>query len=173
LAIAIKNPSDKDGLAVYDDLRIGYAHPEDLPAIYTIERRSFSPHWSYRSLEEEVCRPRSYTNVLVARCESEVVAFTVFWGVYDEAHILNFAVHPDHRRHGVGMRLMEAILDRASALGLSRVTLEVRVSNHAAIQLYRKIGFAPVAIRRRFYHDNGEDAYVMWIEGIGKRPPAR
>jgi ribosomal-protein-alanine N-acetyltransferase len=145
---------------------VAYATTRDLPAIYDIERRSFPAHWSYQTLADEVGRRRPYSHVLVGRLHDEVIAFTIVWIVADEAHILNFAVRPDHRRRGVGTRLLTALLERARSLRVRRVTLEVRVSNAGAIRLYERMGFRTVAIRRRFYQDNGEDAYVMWRDDL-------
>jgi len=143
-------------------VRFGYAREEDLPDIYDIETRSFSPHWSYNSLAQEVCHPREYSHVLAGKLNGRVVCFTVFWTVVDECHVLNFAVHPDYRRQGIGAAMMDAVLRRMKSLDIRVVTLEVRISNLTARRLYERAGFKPVAIRRGFYQDNGEDAIVMW-----------
>jgi len=150
-------------------LRIERARPDDLDAIYEIERLSFNPHWSRSALAQEVNRLRSHSYVYVARWMGKVIGFSIFWAVVDEAHILSFAVHPDYRRRGVGQAMMEGVLDAAQRLGLRTASLEVRVSNTGAIRLYEKVGFRIAAIRRAFYQDNNEDAYVMWLEEIGRR----
>ena len=149
-----------------DDLAIGFARMSDMDDIYEIETLSFPGHWSYDALAVEVRRLRSYSRVLVARQNGRLIAYTVFWVVVDEAHVLNFAVHPDRRRQGIGRRMMQAIFREAKRMGLKRITLEVRVSNDAARQLYEKMGFRTLAVRRRFYEDNGEDAYVMWLDEV-------
>ncbi len=147
------------GPIVIDD-----ADLDDLPAIYEIEMRSFPTHWSYRVLRDEVRRARPHSRVIVARCADRVVAFAIYWVVVDEAHLLNFAVHPAYRRLGIARRMLDTVLDEARRIGLIRGTLEVRVSNEGAIALYKDAGFVTVAMRRGYYQDTGEDAYVMWIE---------
>ena len=90
-----------------------------------------------------------------------VVAFCNYWLVADELHILNVAVHPDERRRGHAARLVRHILDEASRNKAHVVSLEVRVSNQAAADLYRKFGFREVGRRPKYYADNGEDALLM------------
>ena len=79
----------------------------------------------------------------------------------DEGHITTFGVHPDWRRQGVGARLLLRLVDIALELGAARMTLEVRVGNHAAQELYRRFGFTIAGTRVRYYTDDGEDAFVM------------
>ncbi|MBT3267978.1 ribosomal protein S18-alanine N-acetyltransferase [Candidatus Poribacteria bacterium] len=160
----MSTPADADRIGFPGSVTIDNADIDDLPAIYEIETRSFPTHWSYRVLRDEVRRVRPQSRVLVARCGDRVVAFTIFWIVVDEVHILNFAVHPAYRRLGIAKRLLHGILSNGRALGLVRATLEVRVSNSGAIRLYREAGFRAVAMRRKYYQDTGEDAYVMWLD---------
>ena len=75
---------------------------------------------------------------------------------------MNVAVEPQHRRAGIATTLIEQIFDEAGAG--SRYTLEVRISNDVAIAMYERFGFRPAGHRRRYYHDNGEDALIMWLE---------
>jgi [ribosomal protein S18]-alanine N-acetyltransferase len=150
-----------------------YADLDDLPAIYEIETRSFPTHWSYRVLRDEVRRARPHSRVLVARCADRVVAFAIYWIVIDEVHLLNFAVHPAYRRLGIARRLLEAVLAEGRRMGLVRATLEVRVSNDGAIELYKEAGFVTVAMRRGYYQDTGEDANVMWIDMADEKTTPR
>ena len=66
------------------------------------------------------------------------------------------------RRQGIASRLLERLFEEAGAD--ARYTLEVRTSNHGAIAMYERFGFQPAGHRRRYYHDNGEDALIMWLE---------
>ena len=91
----------------------------------------------------------------------------------DEAHITTFAVDPRWRRRGVGERLLLALLDLSLARGAREATLEVRLSNMPARQLYEKYGFRPVGIRPRYYSDNGEDALIMTTDAARPRRDAR
>lgn len=148
------------------EIVIEYATEADLPGMYEIERLSFRCHWSYRALAEEVTMERPTSHVLVVKLGKRVVGFAIFWDVVGEAHIIDFAVHPNFRRLGIGTRLMDAVLERARELNAERATLEVRVSNESAIRLYEKFGFNVAGIRRKFYLDNNEDAYIMWIDDL-------
>jgi ribosomal-protein-alanine N-acetyltransferase len=152
---------------------VEYADLDDLPAIYEIETRSFPTHWSYKVLRDEVRRARPHSRVLVARCGDRVVGFAIYWIVVDEVHLLNFAVHPAYRRLGIARRMLDAVLAEARRIGLLRATLEVRVTNDGAIALYTEAGFVTVAMRRGYYQDTGEDAYVMWMDIAAETTPPR
>jgi ribosomal-protein-alanine N-acetyltransferase len=90
-----------------------------------------------------------------------VVGYGGFWLMVDEAHISTIASHRDWRRRGIGELLLVAMIDQAAEIGAEIVTLEVRVSNLAAQSLYRKYGFQVTGTRKRYYSDNGEDAWIM------------
>jgi len=90
-----------------------------------------------------------------------IVGFAGIWMMVDEAHLVTIAVAPAHRGKGLGELLLVSMIDLACILGASRMTLEVRVSNHVAQSLYRKYGFKNEGVRRRYYSDNGEDALIM------------
>jgi ribosomal-protein-alanine N-acetyltransferase len=132
---------------------------DDIPAVYAIERESFPTPWDISAYQREVENPASH--YLVAWVGETIVGFGGAWVVGDEAHIVTLAVSPAYRRHGIGRRLLQGLLDLAGQYGVTTVTLEVRMSNHAAQALYTADGFHPVAIRPRYYPDNGEDALVM------------
>lgn len=88
------------------------------------------------------------------------------WLMVDEAHVTTIGVHPDHRGHGAGELLFLGLADIAAEMKATRLTLEVRVSNLGAQALYRKYGLEIAGVRRRYYSDNGEDAYIMWSEPL-------
>lgn len=88
------------------------------------------------------------------------------WAIVEEAHITVLAVHPDYQRQGLGQLMLWALLQAACDRHLERATLEVRVSNQAAIALYTKFGFKIAGTRKRYYQDNGEDALVLWLNGL-------
>ena len=103
-----------------------------------------------------------------------VVGYSGFWFIVDEAHISTIAVHPDWRGHRVGEALFVAMLEQTLALGGLSATLEVRVTNERAQNLYRKYHFEVVGRRRHYYRDNGEDALLMTAElGPGYRDDMR
>ena len=83
----------------------------------------------------------------------------------DQAHVTNIVVDPQRRREGIAVRLLLALAERAIDRGCVAWTLEVRSSAEGAIELYRRFGFAPAGVRKRYY-ENDEDAIVMWCHDI-------
>ena len=106
------------------------------------------------------------SHFLVMRNGDEIAGYIGFWMARDEAHIITLAVRSDFRRKGVGSVLMASALTLALSIGATASTLEVRTSNLPAQELYKKFGFKTVALRRKFYSDTGEDAYVMWLRDL-------
>jgi ribosomal-protein-alanine N-acetyltransferase len=92
----------------------------------------------------------------------EIHGFAGMWIMLDEAHITTIGVDPDRQRRGLGEFLFVALLDEAIQRHATWVTLEVRVSNQPALELYRKYGFTVQGRRPRYYSDNNEDAFIMW-----------
>jgi ribosomal-protein-alanine N-acetyltransferase len=151
----------------------------DLDSIMEIERVAFATPWSARAYRYEitqnehsimlVVRPAAPLRGLLARLRDRLeparpgllLGYAGIWLLLDEAHICTIAVHPGRRRQGLGELLLLALLDQGLERGARRATLEVRVTNLAAQGLYRKYGFEIVAVRKRYYSDNGEDAYIM------------
>lgn len=97
---------------------------------------------------------------------NSIVGFAGLWLMIDEAHITTIAMHPGFRRRGLGEFLLVNLIDIAYDIGARWVTLEVRVSNYTAQNLYRKYGFREAGLRHRYYSDNQEDALIMWTEEI-------
>jgi ribosomal-protein-alanine N-acetyltransferase len=133
---------------------------DDIPAVHNIERSSFPVPWPDYAFRQELESNR-LAHYLVVRAGDSIVGYGGLWMMVDEAHITTFAVLPDWRRRGVGGRLMLAMMRLADDLGARVATLEVRLSNEAARQLYQRFGFRPVGIRPRYYSDNAEDALIM------------
>ncbi|MGZ6213807.1 MAG: ribosomal protein S18-alanine N-acetyltransferase [Candidatus Limnocylindria bacterium] len=139
---------------------VGPMRMADVSAVLEIERLSFSSPWPAFAFEQELTANR-LAHYRVARLGDRVVAFGGIWLMVDEAHITTFGVHPDHRRRGIGRRLLLALAEVALELGSARMTLEVRVSNEAAQALYRSFGFTVTGRRVAYYSDDGEDALIM------------
>ena len=95
-----------------------------------------------------------------------IVGYAGLWLMVDEAHVTTIGVHPDHRGRAVGELLFLGLADIARQMRAFRMTLEVRVSNTGAQALYHKYGLENAGIRKRYYSDNGEDAYIMWSEPV-------
>ena len=144
-------------------LDIRRMNEHDIDEVWQIELDLFTMPWSRPSFLYEVSDSRnSYPVVGVER--DSVVGYAIAWFVADELHIGNIAVTKARQGRGMGKRLLEHLLKEASRREVEYATLEVRVSNVKAIRLYRSYGFRPIALRKRYYGDNGEDAMVMFTE---------
>lgn len=102
-------------------------------------------------------RPRE----VAPRLQDHIVGYVATWFLADEAHIIAIAVRQPYRGRGIGELLLISALELAMLRGSRYATLEVRVSNHIAQNLYLKYGFQRVGLRKAYYADNREDAYVM------------
>jgi len=136
--------------------------PHDLDEIIAIEQVSFPTPWPRQVFDIELKSSRSFKRV--SKMDGIVVGYIIAWKIHDEVHILNLAVHPEHRRKGIGQALLNACLGYFLNKGIKSAILEVRVRNRNAIKLYEKIGFRPIGLRRKYYSDTGEDALVMKLD---------
>jgi ribosomal-protein-alanine N-acetyltransferase len=136
--------------------RLTYA---DLPQVVSIERRAFPTPWSLAMFVLELSKAGG---ICLAAFDGQVMTGYLICSRYDTVwHLMNVSVDPDRRREGIASALLGALIDRIGDPG-AHLTLEVRQSNHGAIQLYDSFGFRSAGIRRRYYQDNGEDALIMW-----------
>lgn len=137
--------------------RLAYS---DLPAVIAIERRSFPTPWSLAMFVLELSKP---SGICLAAHSGEELLGYVICSRYDQVwHLMNIAVSPDHRREGIAGQILRRLFEEAR--GVLPFTLEVRVSNHGAIAMYERHGFRSAGVRPRYYHDNGEDALIMWLD---------
>lgn len=127
-----------------------------------IERASFPVPWSERAFEEEINREISNLWALILR--QRVYAYICFWMFDKEIHILNFAVHPQKRREGLGRHLLMMVIDTGAACGIEKIWLEVRPTNVPALSIYKKFGFKDVGRRVGYYSDSREDAIIMALD---------
>ena len=95
-----------------------------------------------------------------------ILGFAGLWLMVDEAHITTIAMHPDYQGKGLGELMLTSLIDIAYDIKAKWVTLEVRVTNYRAQNLYRKYGFHDAGMRHRYYSDNNEDALIMWTNEI-------
>lgn len=131
----------------------------DVKEIAALEKACFSSPWSESALRETMAGETAV--FLVAKIEGKVCGYIGAYYVMDEGYITNVTVSPAYRRRGVGRALIKELISRAEDLKLSFLTLEVRVSNLAAIALYSSLGFSKVGERPRFYKDPEESASLM------------
>ena len=133
---------------------------DHVPDVLRIESELFPAPWTeamFRQEVEEKWLSRSFVAVL----EERIVGYVIAWFLRGEVHVLNLAVTEAQQRKGIARYMLAHIVTMANEEACHLVTLEVRVSNEPAKMLYLSMGFAPVGIRRRYYHDNNEDALVM------------
>lgn len=136
---------------------------EDLDQVMSLELACFSVSWTEEAFYKELTE-NTLAHYLVLEEAGEILGYCGVWYIMDEGHITNVAIHPNHRRRGLGKALVEAMIGEAKAHAIGHLTLEVRVSNLGAIALYKRMGFDEAGIRPKYYTDNHEDALIMWVE---------
>lgn len=142
-------------MIVYREMR-----PADVPFISRLEEETFSMPWSAASFLRMI--EKEDTAYFVAEEEGRLLGGCGLLLIAGEGNITNVVVAPEARRRGVGTGLLTFLMEAGDRAGLSAYTLEVRVSNKAAIALYEKLGFVSEGIRPRFYEKPEEDALIMW-----------
>jgi [ribosomal protein S18]-alanine N-acetyltransferase len=151
------------------DLEIRRLTYADLPQVIAIERRAFPTPWSLAMFVLELSKPSGIC--LAAIDEDGRLAGYLVCSRYDTIwHLMNVAVDPERRRQGIATLLINRLFEEGGAQ--SPYTLEVRVSNREAIVMYERFGFRSAGTRRGYYHDNGEDAVIMWYERESERVSA-
>lgn len=133
----------------------------DISGVLEVERASFLTPWSKDAFESELSHA-GFSQYFVAEDHNRIIGYGGMWVILDEAHITNIAVHPDERGKKVGEQILLTLIRTAEALGCGGMTLEVRVGNQVAQNLYAKHGFYTRGVRRGYYTDTGEDALIMW-----------
>jgi ribosomal-protein-alanine N-acetyltransferase len=142
----------------------------DLTAIEEIERSSYPTPWSRSMFAGELAKPSSICLAAIDVEANRLVGYLIISRYVDAWHVMNIAVAEDYRRRKIATRLIERLFEVTSGDGRRGYTLEVRVSNEAAIRLYESLGFKARGVRRGYYTDNREDALIMWKDPV--REPA-
>ena len=140
----------------------------DVPAVHRLEEAIFSMPWSEKDFVYEMTENK-VARYLVIEEAGEIIAFAGAHIILDQAHVTNIAVRQDCRGRGLGRMITRALMQYASNLGAEYLTLEVRQSNVKAQNLYKSLGFVKVNVRKRYYEDTGEDAWLMVCDQL---PPA-
>ncbi len=132
----------------------------DLDMVCQIEQETFSLPWSKKSFEESI--GLYHTIFLVAEMDGDVVGYCGCYQSLEEAEIVNVAVKKGMRGLGIGRKMLTELMNLGKGQGVFAYTLEVRVSNQAAIHLYESLGFESIGIRKNFYEKPTENAMIMW-----------
>lgn len=148
-----------------DEFVIETMKVKDLDEVMEVESHCFKTPWSRYSFMCELT-DNQFSHYIVARHNGKIIGYGGMWIILDEAHVTNIGVLPEYRGKGVGETLMRSLMALAKSNGANKMTLEVRKSNYIAQNLYSKLGFEPVGIRRGYYVDDGEDAVIMWKDSL-------
>ena len=142
----------------------------DVPAVHRLEEAIFSMPWNEKDFVYEMTENK-VARYLVIEEAGEIIAFAGAHIILDQAHVTNIAVRQDCRGRGLGRMITRALMQYASNLGAEYLTLEVRQSNVTAQNLYKSLGFVKVNVRKRYYEDTGEDAWLMVCDQLPAADP--
>lgn len=134
----------------------------DIDQVFIIEKSAFTLPWSKEAFFNELTT-NQFAKYIVMESDSKIIGYCGLWIIIDEGHITNIAVLPEYRGKKLGDALLRQVLEFCRAVGAKTLSLEVRVSNIVAQNLYKKYGFLEGGIRKNYYVDNHEDAMVMWV----------
>ena len=135
--------------------------------VLRIEQQVYPRPWSASLFHSELAL-RSTRAYYIARIGRELVGYAGLMMTVDDGHVTTIAVDPEWHRHKIGTRLLLVLSREAIARGAASLTLEVRMSNRGAQELYRQFGFAPVGVRKNYYQEVNEDALVMWAHEVDR-----
>ncbi len=140
--------------------------PEDIDGIIKIEEASYGAHhWSKESFLNEINNELARYYALF-NAEGVLAGYAGCWHILEEAHITTIAISPDYRRRKYSEALLQQVINDCYEEKIKYITLEVRVSNEPAINLYSKYGFTSFGTRKGYYQNNNEDALIMWTKNI-------
>lgn len=138
---------------------------EDIEQVYSIEENTFPDPWSRDAFTKELTSNK-HSIYMVVEEESSILAYAGLWNIVDEGYITNIAVKQDRQGEGLGKKVTQALIEEGKKHNILSFTLEVRVSNKNAINLYKKLGFEIYGVRKNFYDKPKEDAFVMWKQDL-------
>lgn len=141
--------------------RLGAAHLDEIEAI---ERRSYPTPWSRHMFAGELAKPTSICLGAFAQDDGRLIGYVIASRYVDAWHVMNVCVDPDLQGNRIAGVILEQLFDITERDGRRGYTLEVRVSNTRAINLYERLGFVNRGVRKAYYTDNREDAIIMWRE---------
>lgn len=133
-----------------------------IKGVYELSKICFSIPWSLDSISNEVENPLAKYVIAQDLSTEEIIGYAGVWIVAGEGDITNIAVNPSYRKQGIASNILKKLFEVCKENNCSDITLEVRVSNIPAQNLYKKFNFKEEGIRKKYYSDNGEDAMIMW-----------
>lgn len=133
---------------------------DDLKRVVALEEQLFTSAWRESDFLYEILQ-NDFSLNYVLEDEEYIIGYVGVWIMYEQAQITTIGIDPKYQRRGLGRELMKTVMDIATQQGCEMMSLEVRISNHKAISLYESLGFQNVSIRKDYYKDNHEDAYLM------------
>jgi ribosomal-protein-alanine N-acetyltransferase len=143
-----------------DEITIERLQEKHLNSLMEIENECFNIPWTKEMFAEELSNEKAV--YFVAVFKNNLVGYGGIWFVLDEGQITNIAVKNNFRRRGIGKKILQKLINTAKEKKCFSMTLEVRISNHDAINLYKKEGFKEEGVRKKYYADNAEDGLIMW-----------
>jgi len=154
------------------EVRIVPMRRRHLRSVVRIESQVYPRPWSHSLFVSELAL-RSSRSYVVAKIGRDVVGYAGLMMSLTDGHVTTIAVDPAWHRQGVGVRLLLSLAREAIDRGALALTLEVRLSNRGAQELYKRFGFTAVGVRKGYYADTGEDALVMWAYEVSEPPYLR
>ena len=146
-------------------VRISPMERYHLASVLRVDQIVYPRPWSLAMFRQEI-EKRDSRYYVVAEINGVHVGHAGLLTMAGEGHVTTVAVDPAHQRRGIGAQLLLELHRHGISQGLDALTLEVRVSNLAAITLYRRFGYAPAGVRKNYYSEEGEDGLIMWAHDI-------
>lgn len=144
------------------EMRIREMKSSDVEAVMEIDKKSFASPWTEEIFNYEI-KENKFAHYFIVETDNTIIGYVGLWVVYEDAQITNIAILKKYRGFKIGEHLFGYALQHAQNLGAERLSLEVRISNEIAQNMYQKFGLAPGGIRKKYYTDDNEDALVMWV----------
>lgn len=132
----------------------------DISQVIKIEKTLFTPGWSEKHFLAEL-NENIFANLFVFEVNNEIYGYVGFWLLFETAQITTLGIKKDYQKNGFGQQLLEHAIEEIKKAGCESITLEVRKSNLKAQNLYKKLGFTEIGIRKNYYND--EDAILMGV----------
>ena len=136
----------------------------DLKSVLKIEGQSFSTSWTFNAFIYELLVNEKAT-YYTFKVENQIIGYIGYWMLDDDIHITNLAVAPIFRKKGVASQLINFVIKEAKMISVSRVSLEVRMTNQEAIKLYEKLGFNKGKVLKKYYKKEDGIEMVLFLKG--------